>query len=112
MIEEIYERKIKSSRKSNLFIIARKSKFLKCSKNKSLKTSAETENNKKLTTRSESQCRKKSKIKWPKRNSSEWAHLDNYLTPLLRTLYAAPDVRTKTHPNVIYGMCKERFGVK
>ena len=38
--------------------------------------------------------------------------MDNDLTSLLRTLYAPPEVRAKTHPNVIYGMCKERFGVR
>ena len=54
----------------------------------------------------------KERINWPKSNSPEWEKLDADLSALLRLLYAPAEVRAKTHPNVIHGMCKERFGVK
>ena len=31
---------------------------------------------------------------------------------MLRLFYAPAEIRAKTHPNVIHGMCKEKFGVK
>ena len=55
---------------------------------------------------------RKERLNWPKSNSPEWGRLDEDLSGLLRTLYAPAEIRAKTHPNVIYGMCKERFGVR
>ena len=55
---------------------------------------------------------RKKRINWPKSNSPEWGRLDEDLSALLRTLYAPAENRAKTHPSVIYGMCKERFGLR
>ena len=53
----------------------------------------------------------KERINWPMSNSPEWARLDKDLAALLRILYAPAQNRAKTHPNIIYSMCKERFGI-
>ena len=55
---------------------------------------------------------RKAQINWPKGNSKEWERLDEDMSKLLHTLYAPAEIRARTHPNVIYGMCMERFGVK
>ena len=54
---------------------------------------------------------RKSRIKWPKANSPEWERLDEDLTLLLKTIYSPPEKKAITYPKIIYGMCKERFGV-
>ena len=70
MIEEIYEGKIKSSGKPNLFMNARKSIFLNVPKIK-VKTPVQTP---KITKNSQHKIHsvgRKEKIKWPKSSCSE-----------------------------------------
>ena len=55
---------------------------------------------------------RKERINWPKSNSLEWERLDDDMSALLKVLIAPAEIRAKTHPNVIYGMCRERFGIK
>ena len=52
------------------------------------------------------------KINWPKANSKEWERLDEDITGLLKTIYSGPDKKAKSHPKIIYEICKERFGLK
>ena len=54
----------------------------------------------------------KEKIDWPKANSKEWEELDDDITSLLKILISPVENKAKTHPEIIYQMCKERFGVK
>ena len=56
--------------------------------------------------------RRKERINWPKGNSPEWSRLNEDMSALLRTLIAPAEVRSRNYPNVIYGMCRERFGIK
>ena len=54
---------------------------------------------------------RKTKLKWPRANSSEWSKLDEDLTKLLEILYSPPEKLAESQPKIIYEMCKERFGV-
>ena len=56
--------------------------------------------------------KKKERINWPKGNSPEWKRLDEDMSALLKTLISPAEVRARSYPNVIYGMCRERFGIK
>ena len=55
---------------------------------------------------------KKERINWPKGNSPEWKKLDEDMAALLRTLISSAEVRARNYTNVIYSMCRERFGIK
>ena len=56
--------------------------------------------------------KRKERINWPKGNSPAWKSLDDDMSLLLKTLTASAEIRAKNNPNVIYGMCRERFGIK
>merc|ERR1712228_956749 len=77
-------------------------------KPESIKTGAVPDAGKEERTKGE----RKEKIKWPKGNSTEWERLDEDMSTLLRIVFAPAEVRARTYPKVIYGMCKERFGTK
>ena len=51
-------------------------------------------------------------INWPRSDSKEWQKLDEDITGLLKTIYSAPEKKAKSHPKLIYEICKERFGLK
>merc|ERR1712200_76948 len=78
--------------------------------NKRIKDKAKDTRKVILGNENQEEQRKKAKIKWPKGNSSEWSRLDEDISALLRSLPASAETRAKSYPNVIYGMCLERFG--
>ena len=55
---------------------------------------------------------RKDRIEFPKANSAEWGRLDNDLTHMLKIRYAPPEIQAQTHPELIYILCRERFGAK
>ena len=74
------------------------------------KKPAKTDKEKERTTRSSESG--KDRINWPPANSKEWHSLDIDITNLLKTLYSSANKKAESHPQIIYAMCKERFGVK
>ena len=113
IIKEIYLGRLTAERNPSIFELAKKTGNIK-------KRSEKTRKDKpKVTVKSANESSKagkrtlgKERINWPKSNSPEWERLDQDLSALLRILYAPAVNRAKTHPNIIYGMCRERFGVR
>ena len=54
---------------------------------------------------------RKQEIDWPKTNSSEWKSFDEDVSKRLIVIMASPEKKAESHPNIIYNMGVERFGV-
>ena len=55
---------------------------------------------------------RRERIKFPNATSSEWERLDEDLTNILRLIHSSPENKAKTHPELIYKFCRDRFGVE
>ena len=114
-MKEIYLGRLISERNPSIFELAKKTGNIK----KRSEKRKDKLQRPKVTVKSANEVSKagkrtlgKERINWPKSNSPEWERLDQDLSALLRILYAPAVNRAKTHPNIIYGLCKERFGVR
>ena len=116
IIKEIYLGRLISERNPSIFELAKKTGNTKKWSEKTRKVKLQRPKVIVESTKEASNTGKrtlgKERINWPKSNSPEWERLDQDLSALLRILYAPAVSRAKTHPNIIYGMCKERFGVR
>ena len=114
IMKEIYLGKLITERRPNIFemvkVTAKKAKNRKMTKNEEPKHGKNGNDERKKEVGRVTANRER--IDWPKSNSPEWERLDGDLAALLRTLYAPAEIRAKNFPNIIYGMCRERFGIK
>ena len=118
MLKEIYLGRLIAERNPSIFEMVKKTenkvnkKPQKKAKKEAFQKQREREESVNVANKVSSNASGKERINWPKSNSPEWERLDYDLSALLRILYAPAVNRAKTHPNVIYGMCRERFGLK
>ena len=119
IMKEIYLGRLITERNPSIFDMAKQTRSKKVNKKEQKMPRKEESKGQnfsrkhvKETSKGENRTLGKERINFPKSNSPEWERLDQDLSSLLRTLYAPAVNRAKTHPNVIYGMCRERFGLR